>query len=336
VLDRLKHDPSTRHIPVHVISVKESTGRGLKLGAFACLKKPVGKQALAEAFDHVKSFIERKTRNLLIVEDNEVERNSLLGLAGNGDVQTTAVATAGEALTLLKEHPFDCLVLDLSLPDMSGIDLVEKIRGELGLRTLPIIVYTGKDLTPEEEARLREMTESILAKDPRSLDRLVERVALFMHQIEADVPAAARPLLGHGPADDEGLAGKKVLVVDDDLRNIFALTSMLERWGIEVLTAENGREALAQLESHPEIDLVLLDIMMPEMDGYETARAIRRLEPFRTLPIIALTAKAMKEDQQKCLDAGATDYVAKPVHPTQLLSLLRVWLGSKEGLGVRD
>jgi signal transduction histidine kinase/CheY-like chemotaxis protein/HAMP domain-containing protein len=339
VLDRLKHDPSTRHIPVHVISVEENTGRSLELGAFACLKKPVSKQSLTEAFNHMKSFIERKTRDVLIVEDNEVERNSLLGLVGNGDVKATAVATAGEAIDLLRARPFDCLVLDLRLPDMSGIDLVEKLRGELGLRDLPIIVYTGKDLTPEEETRLRETTETIIPKDPRSVERLMERVALFLHQIDADVPEAAGSPLRHGPADEEGLGGKKVLVVDDDLRNVFALTSMLERWGIEVLTAENGREALARLEAHPETDLVLLDIMMPEMDGYETARAIRRREretQGATVPIIALTAKAMKEDRQKCLDAGATDYVAKPVHAAQLLSLLRVWLGSKEGLGVRD
>ncbi len=327
VLDRLKHDPATRHIPVHVISVDESTARGLKLGALACLKKPVSKRALTEAFNQLKSFIERKARRLLIVEDNDVERNSLLGLIGNGDVQTTAAATAGEALILLRSAPFDCLVLDLRLPDMSGIDLVEKIRGELALNDLPIIVYTGKDLTPEEEARLRETTETIIPKDPRSVDRLLERTALFLHQIESDVPAAARPLLRQGLADDDGLAGKKVLVVDDDLRNLFALTSMLERWGIEVQTAENGREALVRLDGAPETDLVLLDIMMPEMDGYETSQAIRRQPRFRTLPIIALTAKAMKEDRQKCLDAGATDYVAKPVTAAQLLSLLRVWLG---------
>jgi CheY-like chemotaxis protein len=329
VLDRLKHDPATRHIPVHIISVDENTPHGLKLGAFACLKKPVSKRSLTEAFNHMKSFIERKTRRLLIVEDNEVERNNLLGLVGNVDVQPTAVATAAEALTLLRAGPFDCLVLDLRLPDMSGIDLVEKIRGELGLRELPIIVYTGKDLTPEEEARLRETTETIIPKDPRSVERLLERTALFLHQIESDVPAAARPLLRHGMADDEGLAGKKVLVVDDDLRNLFALTSMLERWGIEVQTAENGREALDRLDEAPDTDLVLLDIMMPEVDGYETAQAIRRQPRFRTLPIIALTAKAMKEDRQKCLDAGTTDYVAKPVNAAQLLSLLRVWLGSQ-------
>jgi CheY-like chemotaxis protein len=307
--------------------VDDASGRGLKLGALACLKKPVSRRDLTEAFNHMKSFIERKTRHLLIVEDNEVERTSLLGLVRGGDVRTTAAATATEALALLRSSPFDCLILDLRLPDMSGIDLVEKIRGDLGLRELPIIVYTGKDLTEEETARLRETTETIIPKDPRSAERLLERTALFLHQIEADVPAAARPLLRHGPADDDGLAGKKVLVVDDDLRNIFALTSMLERWGVEVLTAENGREALAQLDDHPDTDLVLLDIMMPEVDGYETAQAIRRQGRFRSLPIIALTAKAMKEDRQKCLDAGATDYVAKPVNAAQLLSLLRVWLG---------
>jgi CheY-like chemotaxis protein/HAMP domain-containing protein len=334
VLDRLKHDPATRHIPVHIISVDDSTARGLKLGAFACLKKPVSKRALTEAFTHMKSFIERRTRNLLIVEDNELERNQLISVIGNSDVAITAVGSAGEALSLLNERAFDCLILDLRLPDLSGLELVEKIRNELKLHELPIVVYTGKDLTPEEDARLRELTESVIAKDPRSMERLLERTALFLHQVESQLPAPARQLVQRGPGDEEGLAGKKVLIVDDDLRNIFALTSMLERWRMEVVSAENGREGLRLLESNPDIDLVLMDIMMPELDGYETTRAIRRMGRFQSIPIIALTAKAMKEDRQKCLDAGASDYIPKPVSATQLLSLLRVWLGPQARRGV--
>jgi CheY-like chemotaxis protein len=332
VLDRLKHDPATRHIPVHIISVDESTARGMKLGALACLKKPVSKKALTDAFNSMKSFIERTTKNLLVVEDNEVERNNIVSLVGNGDIFTTAVGTADEAFELIKTRSFDCVVLDLRLPDMPGLELVEKIRKDLHLRELPIIVYTGKDLLPAEEARLREMTETIIPKDARSLERLLDRTALFLHKIEADLPPPARELLRQGQKAEPSLADRTVLVVDDDLRNVFALTSMLERWKMKVLTAENGREALDLLAKHPEVNLVLLDIMMPEMDGYETTRAIRRMEQFRSLPLIALTAKAMKEDRQKCLDAGASDYIAKPVNANQLLSMLRVWL-STQGAG---
>jgi CheY-like chemotaxis protein len=216
-------------------------------------------------------------------------------------------------------------VLDLRLPDLSGLELVEKVRQELGLRDLPVIVYTGKDLTPEEEARLGQLTESIIPKDARSLDRLLDRAAMFLHQVESKLPAPARERARRGGADEGALAGKKVLVVDDDVRNIFALTSMLERWGMRVASAENGREALQLLQEAPDVDVVLMDIMMPEMDGYQTMRAVRRLPQFASLPIIALTAKAMREDRQKCLDAGASDYVAKPVNAAALQSLLRVW-----------
>ncbi len=333
VLDRLKHDPATRHIAVHIISVDDSAGRGMKLGALACLKKPVSKKDLTEAFNNMRTFLERKTRDLLIVEDNEIERNNVVNLVSTGDVRITPVATAEEALALLRERPFDCLVLDLRLPDMSGLELVEKIRAELRLADLPIIVYTGKDLTPEEEARLKELTETIIPKDARSLERLLDRTALFLHQVEANLPPPARQMISQGQRADSDLEGRKVLVVDDDLRNIFALTSMLERWNLQVVTAENGREALQALSDHPDVDLVLMDIMMPEMDGYETTRAVRQQGRFQALPIIALTAKAMKEDRQKCLDAGASDYVAKPVSAPQLLSLLRVWLGLRAEQG---
>jgi HAMP domain-containing protein/CheY-like chemotaxis protein/signal transduction histidine kinase len=327
VLDRIKHEAATRHIPVHVISVDDSIRQGMRLGAFACLKKPVSKKALDEAFSNIKAFVERKTRNLLIVEDNEVERNSVVGLLGNSDLTVTAVGSGAEALDLLRVQSFDCLVLDLRLPDIQGLDLVEKIRGELRLRDLPIIIYTGKDLTPEEDRRLREATETIIAKDPRSIERLLDRTALFLHQVEANLPTPVRQMMQQGQHADPSLAGKKVLVVDDDLRNIFALTSMLERWNLQVVSAENGLEALDLLERTPDIDVILMDIMMPEMDGYETMRRIRRSGGrYQSAPIIALTAKAMKEDRQKCLDAGASDYIAKPVAAPQLLSLLRVWL----------
>jgi CheY-like chemotaxis protein len=326
VLDRLKHDVTTRHIPVHIISVDENTARGMKQGAVACLKKPVSRQALTDAFASMKRFVERKTRDLLVIEDNEIERNNIVGLVGDTDLTVTAVGTAAEALAALRERRFDCAILDLRLPDMPGLELIEEIRGGLGLRDLPVIVYTGKDLTPAEETRLGSLTETIIAKDARSLDRLLERAALFLHQVESKLPAPARQLARQAHLADAALAGKKVLVVDDDLRNVFALTSMLERWKMEVVSAENGREALETLQANPDVDVVLMDIMMPEMDGYQTMQAVRKLGQFRGLPIIALTAKAMREDRQKCLDAGASDYVAKPVNAVVLQSLLRVWL----------
>jgi len=326
VLDRLKHDAGTRHIPVHIISVDESTVRGSKLGAFAWLRKPVSKRSLGEAFGNLKSFVERREKKLLVVEDNDVERENIVRLIGNGDVQTTAVRTAGEALAALQGAAFDCLVLDLILPDMSGIDLLEKIKKDLDLSGLPVIVYTGKDLTAAEESRLQTITETIIAKDERSLERLLDKTALFLHRLQADLPPEARQLVRQSQQTDPVLARRKVLLVDDDLRNLFALTSMMERWQMEVLQAESGREALEILQATPAIDVVLMDIMMPDMDGYETTRAIRGLEQFRALPVIALTAKAMKGDRQKCLDAGASDYIAKPVSAEQLLSLLRVWL----------
>ncbi|HEX8201799.1 MAG TPA: response regulator, partial [Isosphaeraceae bacterium] len=326
VLDRLKHDPATRHIPVHIISVDDSWQRGLKLGAFAFLKKPVSRKSLDDAFAHIKGFLEREVRTLLVVEDSPIERTHIVEAIGDGDVQTTAVGTAAEALAALRARPFDCMVLDLGLPDMSGLELLEQVKREHHLGDLRVVVYTARDLTPQEQARLEEMAESTIIKDVRSLESLVDKTALFLHRVEARLQPATREMLHLGQQADPDLAGKKVLIVDDDLRNIFALTSKLERWEMVVLRAENGRQALEVLQRTPGIDLVLMDVMMPEMDGYETMRAVRQIEAFRTLPIIALTAKALKGDRQKCLDAGASDYLSKPVSSEQLSSMLRVWL----------
>ncbi|HMB08011.1 MAG TPA: response regulator, partial [Isosphaeraceae bacterium] len=326
VLDRLKHDPATRHIPVHVISVDDSWQRGRKLGAFAFLKKPVSKRTLDDAFASMKGFVEREVRDLLIVEDNEIERGAIVNAIGDDDVRITAVGTGAEAVEALRARPFDCLVLDLGLPDIGGLDLLETIKREINPLDLRVVVYTGRDLTPHERDRLEEMAETTIVKDVRSLESLVDKTALFLHRVEAKLPPSTRQLLHQGQQAEPEIAGKKVLIVDDDVRNIFALASKLERWDVVVLRAENGRQALDVLRSTPGIDLVLLDIMMPEMDGYETIRAIRELEPFRSLPIIALTAKAMKGDRQKCLEAGASDYLAKPVSSDQLQSMLRVWL----------
>jgi CheY-like chemotaxis protein len=236
------------------------------------------------------------------------------------------VASGQEALALLGTKHFDCMVLDLGLPDMRGLELIESIKQQPALRELPIIVYTGKELTRAQEAELRRLTDTIIVKDAKSPERLLDETALFLHRVEDALPEPKRRLLQQLHHKDPVLAGRRVLVVDDDLRNIFAITSALERQDMLVSYAENGRDGLAELQKTEGIDVVLTDIMMPEMDGYEVMRAIREQERFRNLPIIALTAKAMKADRQKCLDAGASDYIAKPVDVDQLLSLLRVWL----------
>jgi HAMP domain-containing protein/signal transduction histidine kinase/DNA-binding response OmpR family regulator len=337
VLDRLKHDPNTRHIPVHIISVDDRWQRGLRLGAFAFLKKPVSRQSLDDAFAGLKGFLDRGVRDLLIVEDNELERAGIVDAIGGGDVRISAVGTASEALEALRERNFDCLVLDLGLPDVGGLELLARIKREINPQGLRVVVYTARDLTPEERARLDELAESTISKDVRSLEHLVDKTALFLHRVEAGLRPETRRMLHQGQIAVPELRGKKVLIVDDDLRNIFAMTSKLERWDLTVVRAENGKQALDMLDRVPDVDLVLMDIMMPEMDGFETMRAIRGREAFRSLPIIALTAKAMKEDRRKCLEAGASDYLAKPVASDQLLSMLRVWLSRRtdqvNGLG---
>ncbi|HZF51757.1 MAG TPA: response regulator, partial [Polyangiaceae bacterium] len=327
VLDRLKHDPKTRHIPVHLISAAdEAKARGLRQGALAFLKKPVTRDAISDALQSVRGFIERRVKNLLVVEDDDVQRQSIVALIGNGDVQTTAVATGEEAIAALKERHFDCMVLDLGLPDMPGLTLIETIKKDLGLDNLPIVVYTGRDLTPEEEIELKRGTEAIIVKSVRSMEHLLDETALFLHRVEANLPQQKRQMLTQAQQTDPIFVGKKVLVIDDDIRNIFAITSVLERHKMDVSYAENGRKGIELLKSTPGIDAVLMDVMMPEMDGYETTREIRGMPKFANLPIIALTAKAMKGDREKCIEAGASEYIPKPVDPDQLMSLLRVWL----------
>jgi len=326
VLDRLKHNAETSHIPVHILSVLDDQQRGLNMGALAYLTKPVSKESLDGAFSKIKGFLDRKVKRLLVVEDNEVQRSFVVSLIGNGDVQTTAVGTGAEALAALRAEPFDCVVLDLKLPDMTGFELLARSRQEPGIHDLPVVVYTGKSLTLEEQAELAKWTEAVVLKDAQSPERLLAETSLFLHRVETNLPESKQKMLRQVHDTDPLLANKKVLIVDDDLRNIFALTAVLERSHMQVPYAENGKDALKILQTTPGIDLVLMDIMMPEMDGYETMRRIRVMEQFKSLPIIALTAKAMKGDREKCIEAGASDYVAKPVGPEQLLSLVRVWL----------
>ncbi|XWK89576.1 MAG: HAMP domain-containing protein [Phormidium sp.] len=326
VLDRLKHDPNTRHIPVHIMSVEEGKHRSLQQGALAYLQKPISSEALGNAFAKIKEFVERPVKNLLIVEDDQIQRQSIIELIGNSDVVSTGVATGAEALTTLKSGQFDCVVLDLGLPDMTGLQLIEQIKQEPNLGNLPIIVYTGKELSNQEETELRRISDTIIVKGVRSPERLLDETALFLHRVQANLPAPKRLMLEQLQQNEPILAGKKILIVDDDVRNIFALTSMLESHQMQVLYAENGRDGISVLQNHPDIDLILMDIMMPEMDGYETMQAIRQIEQFQNLPMIALTAKAMKGDREKCIEAGASDYITKPVDNDQLISLLRVWL----------
>jgi signal transduction histidine kinase/CheY-like chemotaxis protein/HAMP domain-containing protein len=326
VLDRLKHDPETRHIPVHIISVTEERQRGLEQGAIAYLNKPVTREALDQALATMKQFIERDVKRLLVVEDDEAQRSSIVELMGDGDVQTSAVGTGAEALAALKSDLFDCVVLDLGLPDMTGFELIEKIRNEVVRRELPIVVYTARKLTKKEETELKRLANTIIVKGVQSPERLLDETTLFLHRVQANLPAPNRQMLEQSRLADPVLAGKKVLIVDDDIRNIFALTSLLERHQMQVVYAENGRDGIEMLQNTSDIGIVLMDVMMPEMDGYEAMRAIRNRAEFKSLPIIALTAKAMKGDREKCIEAGASDYIAKPVDPEQLLSLLRVWL----------
>jgi len=326
VLDRLKLNPDTRHIPVHIISVEEDRGRGLRRGAISFLEKPVDKGILEDEFQKIKEFAEHRQSRLLVVEDNEDECKAIMELIGNGDVEITAVATGNDALEALKTQHYDCMVLDLALPDISGFDIIDRMKEDANLSELPIIVYTGKKLTAREQAKLDKYAKSVILKDVHSPELLLNETALFLHRVTTKLPAAKKKMLEKLTAGDNALTGRKVLVVDDDMRNIFALTSVLERHNIVVHSAENGKDAIGLLQKIPDIDLVLMDIMMPEMDGYDTTRAIRKIGKFKNLPVIALTAKAMKGDREKCIEAGASDYITKPVDTNQLLSLMRVWL----------
>lgn len=326
VLDCLKHDPELRHIPVHILSSDDKRQRGLQLGAIAYLQKPVSSEDLTQLFGEIQSFIDRRVKNLLVIEDDTVQAKSIIDLIGNGDVNSIAAYTAKDALETLQSQQIDCIVMDLGLPDMSGFELIEQIKQDDDLFKIPIIIYTGKELTRQEETQLKRLAETIIIKDVRSPERLLDETALFLHRVQANLPKPKRQILEDLHQVDSVLANKKVLIVDDDVRNIFALTSLLESQQMEVLYAENGREGIERLQAHPDTNVVLMDIMMPEMDGYETTRAIRQQQQFRSLPIIALTAKAMQGDREKCIEAGASDYITKPVDTEQLLSLLRVWL----------
>ncbi|WP_313917390.1 HAMP domain-containing protein [Tahibacter sp.] len=326
VLSRLKQDSSTRHIPVQVVTIEDERQQGLERGAFSFINKPVTTEGLKSALEKIKSFATPRPKRLLVIEDNDVERLSIVELIAHDDVEIVSVGNGADALAQLRAEQFDCVVLDLRLPDMTGFELLNRIHADAALVDIPVVVFTGKELSDAENALLRKVAKSVVIKGVQSPERLFDETALFLHRVIADLPPNKRRMLENLHNTDEVLTGKRVLVVDDDVRNIFALSSVLERHGLRVVTAATGQEAIARLQQAPDIALVLMDIMMPQMDGYETTRAIREDAQFRSLPIVALTAKAMKGDREKCLEAGASDYLAKPVNTDQLLSVLRQWL----------
>jgi HAMP domain-containing protein/CheY-like chemotaxis protein/signal transduction histidine kinase len=326
VLSQLKQNADTRHIPVQIVTLDENRQHGLARGAFSFVTKPTTTEGLETALSRIKEYTKPRRKRLLIIEDDAAERLSITQLLGHDDIDITSVETGAAALTTLRTEPIDCVVLDLRLPDMSGFDLLERVRDDEDLADLPVVVFTGRELSAEEDAQLHTMARSVVVKGVESPERLLDETALFLHRVVGDLPAEKQRMLEQLHSSDEDLVGKTVLLVDDDARNIFALSSVLERRGMHVLTATTGNEAIALLEATPNVAIVLMDIMMPGMDGYQTMEVIRSNGAFPRLPIIALTAKAMKGDREKCLDAGASDYLAKPVNTEQLLSALRMWL----------
>jgi len=325
-LSQLKHNPLTRHIPVQIITLDEDRQHALARGAFSFVNKPTTTEGVSAALAQIKEYAKPRRKRLLIVEDNAAEQLSIRELLDHNDIEIVATDTGAGALSVLRDNPCDCVVLDLRLPDMSGFEVLEQIRNDEDLSTVPVVVFTGRELSAEEDAELHTMARSIVVKGVESPERLLDETSLFLHRVITELPVQKQRMLEKLNSSDEDLIGKTVLLVDDDARNIFALSSVLERRGMKVLTATTGSEAVALVETNPEIAIVLMDIMMPQMDGYQTIGAIRRDPSFSRLPIIALTAKAMKGDREKCLEAGASDYLAKPVNTEQLLLAIRMWL----------
>ena len=326
VLTRLKDAPATRHIPVHLISASDQSRNAMKMGAIGYLTKPVSMEDINRVFGKIEQMITRKVKKLLLVEDNEKQRETIVQLLEGHDIEITSVCTGAAAYQHLQTGRYQCMILDIMLPDMPGAELLDKVRGDESLSELPIIIYTGKVLSDEEKALLDSHSEKIILKDVHSPEKLLDETTLFLHRVEADLPDEKKKLLKLVHDKESSLAGKSLLLVDDDMRNVFALTHILEDKGIKVLVAKNGREALSRLAEREDVDLVLMDIMMPVMDGYEAIQEIRKQAKYQKLPIIALTAKAMKGDRAKCIEVGASDYLAKPVDSSKLLSMLRVWL----------
>jgi len=326
VMERLKGNPATRHIPVHFMSALENKYDALNMGAIGYLAKPVSTEALEAAFKKIENVISKPVKKLLVVGSGEAQKNRIIELMGSGDVVTVSAATGEETLQLLKKDPFDAMILNPALTDMKGIELLEEMENNENISPLPVIIYSESEPDPKEMEKLKTYARRVIIQDSQSLDRLFAETSLFLHRVESQLPPGQQKILNRLFDKEDALKGKKVLIVDDDMRNVFALTSILEEKGVNTTVGKNGKEGLEKLFAQPDFDLVLMDIMMPVMDGYEAMQTIRKDKRFEKLPIIALTAKAMKGDRHKCVAAGASDYLAKPVSPDKLLSLLRVWL----------
>jgi CheY-like chemotaxis protein len=326
VLNHLKQDPATRHIPVQMLTLDEDRRHGLSRGAFAFVTKPSTTEEIDAALGRIRDYAQRQRKRLLVVEDNPAEQLSIRELLGHEDIDIDVASSGHAAMQALSDGNYDCIVLDLRLPDISGFEVLAQLRDDAELKDIPVVVFTGRELNPEEDAQLHTLARSVVVKDVESPERLLDETALFLHRIITKLPQEKQKMLDRLHRSDDALAGRKVLVVDDDVRNIFAVSSVLERRGMTVLSAGTGKEAIETIESTPDLAIVLMDIMMPEMDGYETMQVIRQNPALRRLPIIALTAKAMKGDRERCLEAGASEYLAKPVNTEQLLSALRIWL----------
>ncbi len=325
VLEQLKDDPRTRNIPVHCFSGRDESAKALRMGAIAYYQKPATLDQIKDAFGRIEERTQHGVRRLLVVEDNSVQHSAIHALFEDSQVDVTVCTTGQEALDNLRRESFDCIVLDLSLPDIDGYSLLETIHEDDSYPNVPVIVYTARDLTREQEARLRKYADRIILKTDQSSERLLSEASLFLHWVDSKEPARPRSAEASNHRDDV-FTGRKVLLVDDDMRNIYALSASLEEWGCEIVVANNGLESLEALDLNPDADIVLMDIMMPEMDGYEAMQRIRAQERFKKLPILALTAKAMRDDRAKCIEAGANDYITKPVDIEKLQSLMRVWL----------
>ena len=326
VLDQLKRAPSTRHIPVHVISASDDAHAALEMGAVGFAKKPTNREELVDVFRKLESKLARRVRRVLVVEDDPIQRDGVCRLLAATDVETVAAGTVREALEILDKQTFDCVVTDLTLPDASGDALLSAMADRADGAFPPVIVYTGRSLSEEEERNLRRHSRSIIVKGARSPERLLDEVSLFLHQVESELPPERQRMLRQARRREAIFEDKRILVVEDDVRNIFALSSVLEPKGAKLEIARNGREALEKLEELGTVDAILMDIMMPEMDGYEAMRLIRKRKEWAKLPVIALTAKAMRDDQERCIAAGANDFITKPLDVETLLSLLRVWI----------
>ena len=326
VMQRLKKNPRTRHIPVHYISAADKSIEHLKQGAVGYLSKPVKKEELDEVFNNLEHIVKNPLKKLIVVEDDESTRKSISNLMQGDNIEIVAVGSGEEALNEINNTQFDCMILDLGLKNMSGFELLDTLKQNHPNLELPVVVYTARELSREEDIKLQQYASSIILKGARSFERLLSETTLFLHQIESKLSEKKQEMLRKIQPPEDVLKGKTILIVDDDMRNVFALTSVLESYEIKVIFAKNGREGIEKLKANKSVSLILMDIMMPEMDGYEAMKIIRKENKYKKLPIIALTAKAMKDDREKCLAAGANEYLSKPVDTAKLISLLRVWL----------